>query len=287
MQEMEALTAILRSMRVKCSVYFCETVVAPWSMEFSNTHAASFHLLRRGSAWVVSGEQQQRLSAGDLVFMEPGRTHVLSSDLPGDESDSDGAESLLLCGYWEYQHEISTPLMDVFPSMTIVREEELLRHPWLRSTLDQLSAEYLSGLPGSELVVNRLTEVVLIELIRINFGRSEKSHFVSALFDKPVSGALQRLHKQPEKAWTLELMAEQVNLSRASFAKRFKDLVRQPMFVYLTNLRVQRAKELLATTSLPLYEVADRVGYSSDLAFTKTFKKHTGVTPIGYRKSKM
>jgi AraC-like DNA-binding protein len=79
-------------------------------------------------------------------------------------------------------------------------------------------------------------------------------------------------------------MAEEIGMSRAAFAKRFKELVGQPMFEYLTRLRVQRAKELLQETKLPLYEVASRVGYESDLAFTKTFKKHAGITPTRYRK---
>ena len=79
-------------------------------------------------------------------------------------------------------------------------------------------------------------------------------------------------------------MAAKVGMSRAAFAKRFKELVGQPMFGYLTMLRIQRAKELLQETKLPLYEVASRVGYESDLAFTKTFKKHTGTTPVRYRK---
>ena len=73
-------------------------------------------------------------------------------------------------------------------------------------------------------------------------------------------------------------------MSRAAFAKRFKDLVGQPMFEYLTRLRIQKAKELLRESALPLYEVASRVGYESDLAFTKTFKRHTGTTPTRYRK---
>ena len=79
-------------------------------------------------------------------------------------------------------------------------------------------------------------------------------------------------------------MAEKVGMSRAAFTKRFKELVGQPMFKYLTMLRIQRAQELLRESNLPLYEVAGRVGYESDLAFTKTFKKHTGTTPTRYRK---
>ena len=281
---MEVLSDILRSMRVEGSVYFCDHLKAPWTMEFTDTTSASFHLVRRGECWVISGERSECLGPGDLVFVEPGRDHVLASQPPGRNPAADGARTLLLCGYCDFTQETATPLLEVLPSLTIVREEELLKHSWLKSTLDQLSAEYMSQQPGAELVVNKLTEVVLVELIRINFGRGEQSRFMLALSDKRIAKALQNLHNSPDIAWTLDKMAAEIGMSRAAFAKRFKELVGQPMFEYLTKLRVQRAKELLQETRLALYEVAGRVGYESDLAFTKTFKKHTGLTPTRYRK---
>ena len=281
---MEVLSDILRSMRVQGSVYFCDYLQAPWSMDFKDTTSASFHLVRRGECWVTSENRSECLGPGDLVFVEPGRDHVLASQPPGQAPPAGGARTLLLCGYCDFTQETATPLLDVFPSLTIVREEELLKHPWLKGTLDQLSSEYMSQQPGAELVVNKLTEVVLVELIRINFGRAEQSQFVLALSDKRIAKALQHLHNKPDTAWTLEKMAEDIGMSRAAFAKRFKELVGQPMFEYLTRLRVQRAKELLQETKLPLYEVASRVGYESDLAFTKTFKKYAGITPTRYRK---
>ena len=281
---MDVLSDILRSMRVEGSVYFCDHLQAPWSMGFEDTSSASFHLVRRGECWVMSGESTERLGPGDLVFIAPGRDHVLASQPPNQDPSPGETRTLLLCGYCSFVEETGTPLLDIFPSLTIVREEEILKHPWLKSTLDQLSTEYMSQQPGSELVVNKLTEVVLVELIRINFGRDDKSHFIRALSDKQISRALQDLHNNPHIGWTLEKIAGNVGMSRAAFAKRFKELVGQPMFEYLTVLRVQRAKELLQETKLPLYEVASRVGYESDLAFSKTFKKHTGTTPTRFRK---
>lgn len=281
---MEVLSDILRSMRTQGSVYFCDHLEAPWSMEFKDTKTASFHLVRRGECWVISGERTELLGPGDLVFVEPGRDHALASHPPGESPLPGAARTLLLCGYCEFSKESLTPLLDVFPSLTIVREEELLKHPWLKGTLDQLSSEYMSQQPGAELVVNKLTEVVLVELIRINFGREDQSRFVTALSDKRIAKALQQLHSNPHKSWTLEKMAEEVGMSRAAFARRFKDLVGQPMFEYLTILRVQRARELLRDTNLPVYEIANQVGYESELAFTKTFKKHTGTTPTRFRK---
>ena len=282
---MEVLSDILRSMRVKGSVYFCDHLEAPWSLEFVDTTSAGFHLVRRGECWVIAEGRTERLGPGDLVFIEPGRDHVLASHPPNSEPPPDKSETLLLCGYCEFGDDAMTPLLDVFPAMTIVREEEFLKNPWLKSTLDQLAAEYLSQQPGSELVVNKLTEVVLVELIRIDFGRRDQSRFVAALHDKRISRALQKLHDKPQQHWKLEVLADEVGMSRAAFAKRFKDLVGQPMFEYLTRLRVQKSRELLRDTALPLYEVASRVGYESDISFTKTFKKHTGTTPTRFRKN--
>ena len=106
-----------------------------------------------------------------------------------------------------------------------------------------------------------------------------------ALADRHIAESLERLHNNLSHAWTLESLAREVGLSRAGFARRFKELVGMSMFDYLTQLRVQRAKELLSDTGLSLYAVANHIGYESDLAFTRTFKKRTGVTPTAYRKS--
>ncbi len=281
---MEVLSSILGSMRARGSVYFCDRLEAPWSMDFSDTESASFHHVRRGECWVISGDTEECLGPGDLVFIEPGRDHVLASQPPGQPPRSGGAGTLLLCGYCSFSRDVETPLLDVFPSLVIVREEELAGRPFLKSTLDQLSSEYQSSQPGADLVVNKLTEIVLVELIRIDFGRSTKSPFVQALSDKQIARALRHLHAHPETPWTLASLAESIGLSRAALAKRFKKLTGVPMFDYLTRVRMQRARELLRETQLPLYEVAGRVGYESDLAFTRTFKKHVGTTPTRYRK---
>lgn len=280
---MDVLSDILHAMRLESSVYFCDHLEPPWTKEFMDTESAGFHLIREGGCRVIVGDIDETLREGDLVFLGPGIDHVLTSNLPHEALQVDQPATLLLCGYCKFFDDTATPLLDVFPEFTIVRRKELARQPWLRGTFEQLSSEYLERGPGAELIVNRLTEVVLIELIRINFGSDESGSFLRALNDKPVSNALHFIHNQPEKAWTLENLSGQVGLSRAAFARRFKALVGQPMFEYLTNLRMQRARELLRDTGMPVYEIANRAGYESDLAFTRTFKKHTGKTPRQYR----
>lgn len=280
---MEVLSDILRSIRVEGSVYFCSQVAAPWRKEFRDTTCAGFHLIRRGACWAIVGDEVIRLSQGDLIFLRPGVDHLLTSESPDGNQADLGEDTLLLCGYCRYSDSAVTPLLEVFPTTTIVRDEELIKHPWLRGTFDQLSAEYLEQKPGSELIVNKLTEVVLVELIRINFGREQRHPFLEALSDKRISRSLQLIHEAPEYSWTLEQLAEQIGMSRAAFSKRFKALVGQPVFSYLTDLRMQKAKTLLQESMLPVYEVAARTGYESERAFTNTFKKHVGATPRRFR----
>lgn len=282
---MEVLSDVLRSLHVSGSVYFCDGLEAPWTQRFDDAERASFHMIRRGQCWLTADEHVDRLGPGDFVFAEPGCQHVLSSESPGATGDLDSAKTLLLCGYCRFDIRLAHPVLSGLPSLTIVRAEELLAHAWLRSTLDQLSSEYMSQRPGSEVVIDKLTEVLFVELIRINFGRTEKHAFIAALNDKAVAGALELLHKNPQNPWTIDHLAKKVALSRAALAKRFKGLVGQTIFEYLTHLRMQKARELLLGSNLRLYEVANQAGYESDLAFTKAFKRIYGITPTQFRKT--
>jgi len=175
-------------------------------------------------------------------------------------------------------------MVSLFPSLSILREEELQNRPWLKELLSQLSAEFMSTDPGSHLVVEKLSEVLIVELIRINFGRQTQSHLLKALADQHISTALTLLHNKPEHPWTLEELGTAAGMSRAAFAKKFKLLVGLPMFDYLTQLRMHTAQALLIDTKQAMYEIAQQVGYESELSFTKTFKKRVGVTPTAYRK---
>ncbi|TXY05776.1 AraC family transcriptional regulator [Vibrio mimicus] len=280
---MEVMSDILRAIRVSGSVYFCSQVEAPWTKNFHDAEQASFHMIRRGTCWASVDGDVERLEAGDLIFLGPGQEHVLSSQSPVKGKPDFEESTLLLCGSFSFTRTATTPLLSVFPRVTIVRDKDFAKYPWLRSTFDQLSAEYLSQGPGSELIVNKLTEIILVELIRINFGREQNSPFLEALNDKRISRALQLLHDHPQQSWTLESLANQIGMSRAAFANRFSNLVGRPMFEYLTHLRMQKAQELLQESLLPIDDIAEQVGYESERAFTLTFKKHTGTTPKRFR----
>jgi len=281
----DVLSEVLRGLRAEGTVYFCDQLSPPWEKRYSGDDGASFHQIRRGGCRLEAGDRVEYLGPGDLIFLAPGLAHVLSSEPQAKEAPTDSAETLLLCGYCTFNNVENSPFSKLFPELIIIRAEQLERLGWLQSILNQLSIEYLSMRPGTEIVVQRMTEVLLVELIRMNFGQNEQAPLIKALTDQYISKALERLHQAPEKKWSLEILATDIGLSRAAFAKRFKLLVGVPMFDYLTHLRIQQACQLLTETDMPLYKIANRVGYESDLAFTRTFKNRLGLTPTAYRKS--
>ena len=232
---------------------------------------------------MVSDDITEYLGPGDLVFLAPGREHFLiGENIAG--GNGNPAQTFLLCGYCSFNSAFGAVFNELFPDIVVMRDEQLQSAAWLKTLLDQISHEHLSNTPGTDVVVNRLTEVLIVELVRLNFGRREATPLLQALSDRYIGKALQRLHQASDKPWSLEALAAEVGMSRAGLAKRFKDLVGQTMFSYLTTLRMQQASDLLTDSDLPLYAVAQQVGYESDLAFTRTFKKVVGMSPTAFRK---
>lgn len=274
---MEVLTDILKGLRATGSVYFCDFLVPPWELPYSGEERAMFHLVRRGHCQVAVDGQEHELVPGDFVFLAPGVDHAMHSQGSGD------TQTLLLCGYCEFENREDDVLMRALPRFVLLRGDEIEKWPWLTRTLEHLSAEFMSGAPGSELTVNKLTEVLLVQLLRIDFGRADRGGIVAALRDKRIANALTQIHDAPGVDWTIESAAKVASMSRSGFAKRFKDLLAMNFFDYLTRLRMRDARELLTTTDLPVMNIGERVGYQSELSFVKAFKKLHNMTPRAWR----
>jgi AraC-like DNA-binding protein/mannose-6-phosphate isomerase-like protein (cupin superfamily) len=273
----EVLTDILRGLRTAGSVYFCDFLVPPWELPYEGETRAMFHLVRRGHCQLVVDGGMHELVPGDFVFLAPGVDHRMQS---GDASTS---QTLLLCGYCEFENREDDLVVRALPRYVILRNEELGQWPWLTRTLEHLSAEYMSGAPGSELTVNKLTEVLLVQLLRIDFGRSNRAGIIQALQDKRIAAALAQVHEDPGGDWTIDKAAAVASMSRSGFARRFKELLEMNFFDYLTRLRMRNARELLTTTGLPVADIGERVGYQSELSFVKAFRKLHDVTPRAWR----
>lgn len=280
----DVLNDILRSMTIKGSVYFCDSVQAPWTKTFAALDSASFHMVRQGGCNLTINGEMHVLGSGDLAFIEPGCRHVLRSRPADEKLRSHTTHTVLLCGYCRFDDEPIHPLIRALPSLVVLRDHDLRQLNWLRSTLDQLSREYVWRAVSQDVVVDKLTEIMVVELLQHVCDRGERRGFVNALYDRAISRALSCLHADPRRPWTLADIATRVALSRAALAKRFKQQVGSTLIDYLTQLRMHRARELLRGTDLSIQSVAAHIGYESDLSFSKAFKRVVGLTPSGYRK---
>ncbi|MFT5139557.1 MAG: AraC-like DNA-binding protein [Lysobacterales bacterium] len=274
---MDVLGDILSGIKAAGSVYFCDFLRPPWQLDYRAEERALFHLVRRGRCQVEVLGRTEQLEAGDFVFIAPGVDHTVSPQRPDD------SETLLLCGYCQFEAVANDVLLRALPEFVLMRGEEMIEWPWLLRTLEHLSAEYMSKAPGSALTVDKLTEVLLVQLLRADFGRNGASGVIAALQDPRIATALTAVHKNPAHSWTIESAAAEASLSRSGFARKFTALLGMGFFDYLTRLRMRRARELLKTTSLTVSRISEQVGYQSDLSFVKAFKRLHGKTPRGFR----
>lgn len=274
---MEVLTDILKGLRAAGSVYFCDFLAPPWELPYTGERRAMFHLVKRGHCEIAIADKTHGLVPGDFVFIAPGVDHVMRSEAKGD------TQTLLLCGYCEFENMDDDVLMRALPRFVLLRGEEMADWPWLTRTLEHLSAEFMTGAPGSELTINKLTEVLLVQLLRVDFGRSNRAGIIAALRDKRIANALSQIHDNPGADWTIERVAELASMSRSGFARKFKELLETGLFDYLTRLRMRNARELLTSTNLGVANIGERVGYQSELSFVKAFKKLHDVTPRAWR----
>ncbi len=274
---MSALDHLLANLRIEGSVYFCDALKPPWEMQYTNETRAMFHRVRRGGCTFEIRGEIYDLGPGDLIFIAPMIDHSIRANA-GKASDT-----LLLCGYGEFNSSGNNLLLGSIPEYVVIRSEVLHDLPWLERTLEHLSAEYMSGEPGSQITVNKLTEILLLQLIRAEFGAQKETGIIAAFRDKRLSVSLDRIHEDLSYPWTLEKSAELANMSRSGFARLFSNALGVGFLPYLTLARIQQAKHLLATTRLSVESICQKVGYQSEPAFIKVFKRIEGQTPRAYR----
>lgn len=263
-------------------MYFCDTLSCPWEMRFENRDYSSFHYVRRGHCKVKMGQAVHDVSAGDLLFIGRGDDHMLFNSTSAGESKP---VTVLLCGYFRFDTDsLSRLLLTALPKLLILDQDQIESRPWLRSVLEQISSEYRESPPGADLVVDKLTEVLLVELVRCQIDQSPSGSLAAAVFDSRISLVLELMHKAPEQAWSLENLAEKATMSRSAFARHFREVTGQTMFQYLTELRIRKSKALLTGTEYPLEKIAELVGYGSALAFSRVFKQLTGEAPGRFRR---
>ncbi len=306
---MDVLTDVLRTLELRGTLYFRTEFSAPWSVHVPvEGNACRFHIVTHGDCHVSlpSTGQHVALSKGDLVFVPHGSAHVLCDSpetppapLEGVLAEAEfsgegplaygggGSMCLLVCGHFTFKKEVLHPILDALPRLLHVPASESYSFGWLDSLMDFLGEETRLSRPGAEATTDRLSEILFIQVIRGYLGRGgHHVGFLSALTDPHVGHALRAMHRDLTQPWTLESLAAEARLSRSAFAPRFSQLVGLTALRYLTRWRMQRAESLLSESDTSVAEVALKVGYRSEAAFNRAFKKHLGSGPGTYRRER-
>jgi AraC-like DNA-binding protein len=305
---MDVLTDVLQTVRARAACSGRFEAAAPWGCEISAGEAARFHIVVEGTLWLRASNALEacELSAGDIVLFPHGDAHVLSDSLSspirpfgelGCERRSEltgpslvggaGSRVALLSGRIEFEDRGGNPLLTVLPRRMVLRGELSRSVQWLEPTLRMLSCETASGRPGAQTVISRLADVIFIQIVRGHLATlgEEATGWLAALGDAQIGAALALVHQSPERDWTVQELAQRVAMSRSSFAARFSRLVGEPPLHYVTRWRMQKAASLLREGQGTISHVAEAVGYDSEAAFSKAFKRCLGVAPGAYRRA--
>ena len=178
-------------------------------------------------------------------------------------------------------------LIEFLPQILHVRPSREHSEEWLRATVKVMEIEAKNPRPGSETVITRLADVLVVGAVRnwLENSPDSRTGWLGALRDAQIGRALALMHRQAEQAWTVESLASEVHMSRAVFAEKFADLVGVPPMHYLTRWRMRLASGWLRDGNVGVGEVAQRLGYGSDASFSRAFKRHIGVSPGTLRRA--
>lgn len=197
-----------------------------------------------------------------------------------------GAMTRMTCGVLKVDHVAAERLIELLPQVIFLDEFDLQAGRWLEGTLQYLAEEARNPQPGGETVLTRLTDILVVQAIRSWLKRSpdQQTGWIAALRDLKVGKALQVFHKEPDASWTIERLAQHAGMSRSAFAARFKELTGDGVMNYVTRWRMQLACSELKNSGSSLAEIASSVGYESEAAFARAFKRVVGHTPASFRK---
>jgi AraC-like DNA-binding protein len=314
---MDALSDVLRVVRLNAAVFLDAEFTAPWCVgEPSGVqvcvqampraqHVVIYHMVTEGRVQVgFPGEPTREAKAGDLIVIPGGEPHAMGSDLSlpqvrgerliidrgpeevGQVRHGGGGEvTRLVCGYLACDSSLFNAVLAPLPRVMIVNMRDGASAQWLTSSLKFSIAETTTQRAGAGTVLAKLSELMFVEALRrhIESLPPEQTGWLAGLRDRFVGRTLALIHARPAHAWTVDELAGEVGLSRSALAERFTTLVGQPPMQYLTRWRLQLAADMLRSSSRNVAAIGADVGYDSEAAFSRAFKRELGASPAAWR----
>ena len=306
----DPLGEALHSLRMSGTLYCRSELSAPWALKLPvGKDCLSFHVVISGECWLeVEGTDPFRLLPGDLALVPHSDGHRLSSELdvpalPLEElkrkfekvSDSycilryggGGSATRLICGEFNFDHPAARNLLRLLPRVIHVEASSSPQMDWMQSALRLMAAEASELRPGGETVITRLADILVIQAIRswIQEDPTAQTGWLGALQDKQMGPAIMHIHRNPDHPWTVASLASEAAMSRSAFAARFTELVGEPAMHYVARWRMHLALTWLNEDRVTLAELASRLGYQSEAAFSRAFKRFNGISPGAVRRS--
>jgi AraC-like DNA-binding protein len=300
---MDVLADVFAALRVGGMIYAQSDLHAPWGLAFSRSDKAGFHVVLRGRCWLRTDSRAPiELNQGDVVLLPRGWTHSVadtptrraapyatalarSASLASSASASASASATrLLCGAYALAPEGDRSLLGALPPIVHVADADATDE--LRGVVASLAREAVSASPGAAAATSRWVDLLLIYVLRAWIARQPTGSggWLGALRDPTVAQALATMHAEVATSWDLDALARRVGVSRATLARRFATWVGEPPLTYLTRWRMTLATKALRESSAPLAAIAATVGYGSEFAFNRAFKREIGVAPGEYRR---
>jgi len=315
---MDPFSEVLGGLRLRGAVFFRAALSAPWNLGTPHSremapmlapgaqHLIIYHFVASGGlAASVDGGPGLDLTAGDIVVFPHGDPHhlragsgsgpvdsravrdkIVSRDLRPLQAGGGGATTELVCGYLACDPLLCGPILESLPRILRVNVRTDRAGSWLEQSILHLAEEAATHSPGSEAMLAKLSEALFVDTLRRYVaGLPEHSTgWLAGARDGAVGKALALLHGRPRHPWTVAELADAVGVSRSVLIERFSRYLAEPPMAYLTNWRLRLAAEALRSTPKGVADIAGEVGYESEAAFNRAFKRAFGLPPARFRR---
>lgn len=308
---MDLLSDVLSHLGLTGTLYFRTSFTSPWSVRVpAYENVARFHFAHRGRclARVDPEREPVQLEQGDLIIITRGAAHTLYCD-PATEQQAclldtvveesgftghgtlvygapgGDQETQLVCGHFAFDDRLSHPLIDALPGHIHITNYGERVGNWMENTLRVIGAEAGREELGSDLIAHKLSEIIFVQALRCYLSSADlRETGLGGFTDRRIAKSLAAIHRAPGKPWGLDELARVAGLSRTAFATTFTRLMALTPMKYVTRWRMQLARRKLAESNAPIIDIAEQVGYGSEAAFSRVFKKTFDIAPASYRR---